>query len=206
MFQEEETDPLIFVVFGIPGAGKTTIARSVAQKWLTTSEKPLDVTTLDLDDCVPEWMRDNFAVGIYPTLAQRLELAISCCDYVDDSVLNSSLSNTRRRQGVIVSFSFVNQDMRSQFRQRFPSAQWILIDTTEEEAQKRIEQRTDHFYKGKAAVELPEKGNETVTKNDWNFDPVTFPHTVLNGQSPIEENSSSIVSMITKVVDRSIAE
>jgi hypothetical protein len=158
---------------------------------------------LDLDDCIPQWMRDNFSVGIYPTLAQRLEFAKACCDYVDEAIYKAPLS---RRPVVVVSFSFVNQDLRQQFRKRFPSALWILIDTTEDEAQKRMEQRTDHFYKGKTVVQLPDHSHRSVATNEWNFDPVTFPHTVLNGRSPIEENSSKILAIMQDAVDQSLGE
>lgn len=200
------TDPLIFVVFGIPGAGKTTIAKSVAQT--SSVGDSLAILSLDLDDCIPQWMRDNFAVGMYPTLAQREDFAKTCCDYVDDSILrHAPFANTKRQQILVVSFSFVNQDLRVHFRQHFPSAHWILIDTTEEEAQRRMAQRTDHFYKGKTAVLLRDESQESIpTTNEWNFDTVTFPHTVLNGQSPIEENASKIVAMMQTAVDQSNAE
>merc|ERR1711924_122109 len=51
---------------------------------------------------------------------------------------------------VIVSFSFVNTDLRDIFRSRFPNAEWILIETGQEECNKRINERKGHFYKGDA--------------------------------------------------------
>ena len=200
MLREKAADPLIFVVFGIPGAGKTTIARTVVEKW-SVEPANLEILSLDLDDCIPQWMRDNFSQGIYPTLVQRLEFAKTCCDYVD-AAINKESCAIARKLVVIVSFSFVNQDLREQFRNRFPFSRWILIDTTEQEAQKRIDQRTDHFYKGKDASQQdkPDRNDE------WNFDPVPFPHTILSGHSPIEENASKIFIMMKDTVDQSAAE
>jgi energy-coupling factor transporter ATP-binding protein EcfA2 len=54
--------PLV-VVFGRPGSGKSTIAD--AATGLLTDEGR-SILRLDLDVCVPQWMKDNFANGIYP--------------------------------------------------------------------------------------------------------------------------------------------
>jgi gluconate kinase len=165
------------IVFGRPGAGKTTVAeqavQSIQTKGQTSSSSPYSCCAIDLDVCVPQWMRDNFAQGVYPALAERLEFAESACDHVlqqqyqqqhqsqsqlhqaKDGVTTSSMDEVTRTTVVpeattitIVSFSFVNTDLRNVFRQRFPYATWVLIDTTEMEAQRRIEQRQGHFYKG----------------------------------------------------------
>ena len=160
---EVPTDGHMVIVFGRPGAGKTTVAEQAYQS-LQTSKGPSSLShyrccAIDLDVCVPQWMKDNFAQGIYPTLAERLEFAESACDHVvqqqmqlhhaKDHVPTSSIEEvTRTKTITIVSFSFVNTDLRNVFRQRFPHATWVLLDTTEMEAQRRIELRQGHFYKG----------------------------------------------------------
>jgi thymidylate kinase len=234
---------VLFVVFGIPGAGKTTIANHVVQKLLSATiasdsmndgatttatsatEIPQNgfhgVLDLDLDDCVPEWMRLNFANGIYPTLQQRNEFALSCCNYVNKSIQKfkavSSISNGTSSNMIIdqlplvivVSFSFVNDDLRIHFRNQFPNSHWILIHTSEVEAQRRIQQRSNHFYKGKPPNRPSDSNDESVQQqsntssgdnNEWNFAPVTFPHTVINGHHPIEETSSEIVELIRTTI------
>jgi AAA domain len=224
----DHLNTMLFVVFVIPGAGKTTIAKHVVQKLsssttttsvgndsedqstTTTIPQNYQVLDLDLDDCVPEWMRLNFEQGIYPNLQQRNEFALSCCDYVNESIQNftqSSITNGTTRKSVdqqilvIVSFSFVNDDLRINFRNRFPNSYWILIHTSEIEAQRRIQQRSNHFYKGKQPP-LGADRNEPVRQqslndnNEWNFAPVTFPHTIVNGHNSIEETSSEVVEWI----------
>ena len=69
------------IVFGRPGAGKTTVANAAVEK-LQTSNDNITCLGLDLDVCVPQWMRDNFANGIYPTLEERNRFANECCQYV----------------------------------------------------------------------------------------------------------------------------
>jgi gluconate kinase len=229
----------IFVIFGIPGAGKTTIAKNVAQHLLNvnqnisvdaldrsstgtgiasgtgtgTSENQQPVILhLDLDDCIPEWMRINFTQGIYPTLEQRNEFSKSCCIFVNESIQKtkiSSIDDTRQQEKhviVIVSFSFVNDDLRRNFRNHFPTSFWILISTNEVEAERRIRLRSDHFYNGT----LPSKRSDCTASNNsqptthdpdydnnqWKFSPVLFPHKVLNGHLSIEEISFDIVTLI----------
>eukprot|EP00814_Leptocylindrus_danicus_P005689 CAMPEP_0116047302 /NCGR_PEP_ID=MMETSP0321-20121206/28791_1 /TAXON_ID=163516 /ORGANISM="Leptocylindrus danicus var. danicus, Strain B650" /LENGTH=81 /DNA_ID=CAMNT_0003529117 /DNA_START=190 /DNA_END=435 /DNA_ORIENTATION=+ len=69
----EQNVPIV-VVFGRPGAGKTTIAEA-ADKLLKDKHNVEEIITLDLDVCIPQWMKDNFTNGIYPTLAQRDQFA-----------------------------------------------------------------------------------------------------------------------------------
>ncbi|EOD12121.1 hypothetical protein EMIHUDRAFT_213894 [Emiliania huxleyi CCMP1516] len=60
----------VTILFGRPGAGKSTVADAV----LAAADGG-DVFGEDLDVCVPLWMRDNFARGVYPTLPQRRAFA-----------------------------------------------------------------------------------------------------------------------------------
>ena len=223
---------ILFVVFGIPGAGKTTIAKQVVKKlsssntgtsvdnndnktasFATTLLKNYVLLDLDLDDCVPEWMRLNFAQGIYPTLQQRNEFAVSCCNYVNESI--RAVKESSNPEGtstkpilVIVSFSFVNDDLRTNFRNEFPDSHWILINTSETEAQRRIEQRSNHFYKGKISNHDADCHESVGTRtgrdnNEWNFATVKFLHTIINGHQPIEETSSEIVAVIHTTIRKS---
>jgi hypothetical protein len=67
---------------------------------------------------------------------------------MDEATRTTVVPETTTKTITIISFSFVNTDLRNVFRQRFPHAQWVLMDTTEMEAQRRIEQRQGHFFKG----------------------------------------------------------
>ena len=172
-------------------------------------EKDHDVCCLglDLDVCVPQWMRDNFANGIYPTLNERTAFAFDCCDYVERALEQKSSLQTPNL-GAIISFSFVNTDLRDVFRSRFPHAVWVLIDTTEDEATRRINLRQDHFYKGKQGdpseihvVAEDEKGTDPnegddVDNSEWAFAPVTFDHIALDGTKGVEENAKYIAQVL----------
>ena len=276
----------MLVVFGKPGAGKTTVANAALSKLETMQKssndeeriavvKDLDcVIGLDLDVCVPQWMKDNFSNGIYPTLEERREFALNACDYVDqqlqeqeersrqqrqlqrnDEVMDNNDNDKKKKETTtttptttgggggdcsstklsssssslsssIISFSFVNTDLRDTFRSRFPNAIWVLIDTDDEEATKRINERQDHFYKGKSnkdnpssdvdassdsddntsprqtvkeeEAELPKSSSVSAEddNSEWLFAPVTFPHHVLPGKNSVDENSDTVLQIL----------
>ena len=201
----------IVVVFGRPGAGKTTVANA-ALKAIEDLDVNMYCLGLDLDVCVPQWMKDNFAKGIYPTLQEREVFARSCCDYVDSALLQEQMKKITTVDAsntlcAIISFSFVNTDLRDSFRSRFPSAEWVLIETDQEEANKRINERQGHFFKANLEVcEAEEKGavqkraTETLDKenSDWHFAPVNYPHLVVSGKDTVEKNAEKVVQVLQK--------
>jgi energy-coupling factor transporter ATP-binding protein EcfA2 len=222
-----QTTPMV-VVFGKPGAGKSTVADCAIQLLVeqnsnlqqvpsSTSSTQVWPVGLDLDVCVPQWMKENFAAGIYPTLEQRNEFALSCCDHVELSLLQfekeKRQANDPRLLAGVVSFSFVNTDLRDVFRSRFPLATWVLVDTADDEAKIRIEQRQGHFYQGKADASLssgettkakkeetPESPGSDKENSDWDFAPVTFQHVLLNGCDPIEKNAEKVAEILTQAL------
>ena len=151
-------------------------------------------------------MRENFSRGVYPTLRERQQFAAICCDYVQEqqqqqqsrNMMEETKKKTTDHQTdsprrpldtdddaahdhvLLVSFSFVNTDLRDAFRQRFPAAHWILLDTPEPEAQRRMDVREGHFYKGNSnktkqqqtkqhtnnSANVPEAGEEEEENDD----------------------------------------
>jgi len=110
-------------------------------------------------------MRDNFAKGLYPTLAQRATFANEACEH-----LEARIAEKPECAHCVVSFSFVNAELRQIFRDCFPHAEWILIDTSEALAAERIAERKGHFYKS-PPTDKSEEANE-----QWAFAPVEFDH------------------------------
>jgi gluconate kinase len=204
------TDVAMIVVFGRPGAGKSSVAeeavRYIYQRGQSDKGSAYDCLALDLDTCVPKWMKDNFAKGVYPTHEERLQFAHSACDYVEAQCRSKqSESKDNHPISVIVSFSFVNTDLREVYRSRFPTAIWALVDTTEEEATVRINQREGHFYKGAppAVSDDPPtiasdgtfKDSSTEKNNsEWMFAPVTFHHIILNGEDSVTANAVKVLN------------
>ena len=162
------------IVFGRPGAGKSTIAERLV------AHPDANAYNLDLDVCVPQWMRDNFARGIYPTLAERQAFASDAAEYV-------VTASAGKDACCVVSFSFVNTDLRDSFRERFPDATWALVDASDALAGERISQRDGHFYDPP-----PARGDE------WLFAPVEFEHLVLDAMKPVEENVSKLLPLVRR--------
>ena len=163
------------IIFGRPGAGKSTIAER-----LIAHPDADGAYNVDLDVCVPQRMRDNFAKGIYPTLAERQAFASDAAEYV-------TTESAGKDACCVVSFSFVNDDLRDSFRERFPDATWALVDASDALAGERIASRDGHFYNPP-----PARGDE------WRFAPVEFEHLVLDAMKPVEENVARLLSLVRR--------
>jgi len=214
----------MFVVFGRPGAGKSTVSQAAVQLLgdgdgsnvcignLNNVDEFLYIY-LDLDVCVPQWMKDNFAKGMYPTLAERFEFISTACAYVTDKINSAQNENQSDNKFLvpIISFSFVNTDMRVEFRNRFPHSEWILVDTSKDLAEERILSREDHFYKGSGGSSTddtktdgeddPAQATESsdtadVDNSEWEFKPVDYPHVILDGNDEVATNAQKVVDVI----------
>ena len=162
------------IIFGRPGAGKSTIAEQLV------AHPDANAYNVDLDVCVPQRMRDNFAKGIYPTLAERQAFASDAADHV-------VTASAGKGACCVVSFSFVNVDLRDSFRARFPEATWALVDASDALAGERISQRDGHFYDPP-----PARGDE------WLFAPVEFEHLVLDATRPVDENVAKLLPLVRR--------
>lgn len=168
----------IIVLFGRPGSGKSTISDRVLSKVDTC-------IGVDLDICVSQEMRDNFMIGIYPSHSQRQHFMHSACDHVEKVLKDETC------QSCLISFSFVNDDLRDVFRTRFPKSAWILVNTSTDTAMLRMSLRSGHFYKG-----APQITQDRTINEEWEFASVNFNHLVLNGLDDIELNAERLVKVI----------
>jgi gluconate kinase len=184
----------IFVIFGRPGAGKTTIASEIQKQpqILPASINQGNTTTaahhsflhIDLDVCVSQKMKDGFSSGIYPSSTERINFMDKACDFVKGCI------DTRRSgcNACIVSFSFVNSDLRHAFRRRFPHSKWILVEASPVLAQNRITRREGHFYK--------HKDDNTLKGSEWDFAPIDFECFSVRADNPVNANVALILNYI----------
>lgn len=111
--------------------------------------------------------------------------------------------------------------MRIIFREQYRQSQWVLVHTKPDVAEERILARQGHFYKGaNAEAAGASTGDDCANGNDpkdgsnksdsrdnseWEFQPVEFPHVVLDGCDSITENAKHIVKVIQKVKEYTVS-
>ena len=218
---------MMIVLFGRAGAGKTTIAKVVIKMIQYNNDSHNSIIHHDLDDYIPDWMKTNFIKGIYPTVSQRALFIEGACDRIslvkDHPVNVTAAAAATESSVVVVSFSFVNDDIRIIYRRRFPNAIWILVDVNDDLASERILMRRGHFYKRVCEIEGGDEYSNAnaETKNDdddddddndddddddddddgrkedeWDFQEVPFDHVILNGEESVEVNARRVVDLI----------
>ena len=185
----------IVIVFGRPGAGKSTVSASVLHAFEKQQDDHL-VKGWDLDPIIPDQIKENFAKGIYPTLEERNAFSLEAGKYVKSKLDEASAAG---HHATIISFSFNNIDLRDNFRSYFPNATWVLIDTSEEEATRRIQTREGHFYKVDTS-ETSQSSEDLATpagdRSEWKFADVDYQHIILDGNDPVEKNTVKLVEII----------
>jgi gluconate kinase len=156
---------------------------------------------------MPSIPQDNFSKGVYPTLEQRADFISNASQYTKGEILTAHQKVIPRPLIVVVSFSFVNTKLRAAFRDAFPAAHWILVDTHKDLAKERILCREGHFYKAESLnnseVEKNssnETNNAMVDNSEWEFQSVDFPHVVLDGRDTVDTNSKLILKFIERWV------
>jgi CO dehydrogenase nickel-insertion accessory protein CooC1 len=78
----------MFVICGRPGAGKSTLATQLQLQQPQQEAFPLHF--IDLDVCITDEMKENFAMGQYPTLEQRASFMQACIAYTRAQLADSS--------------------------------------------------------------------------------------------------------------------
>ena len=135
-------------------------------------------------------------------MKERQAFAQSACNYVEKCLGETKAKSdgaNNNTLAAIVSFSFVNTDLRDIYRSRFPQTIWVLLNTTEEEAERRIQKREGHFYNGKVECQYDKQQDREASEgdnSDWEFAPVTFSHSVIDGKEPVETNAERIVQLL----------
>ena len=100
---------------------------------------------------------------------------------------------------------------------------WILVKVSDKEASQRMQQRQDHFHKGReqniesggdcstvdahqgtldSVVAVEEESDDN---REWKFAPVTFEHIILDGTLPIEVNAYRVVQIIQSILQNQLS-
>lgn len=130
-----DADAVLIVVFGLPGAGKTFVARRLAQRSL----RGRDVFVMhDGDDDLPDDMRDaiNQSAPVTTSMRER---------FVDAIIEHTARLRDEARaqhQHLVVAQTFLKSWQRDRFRARFPDARFVLVVAGDDQRQQRLAHRS----------------------------------------------------------------
>lgn len=119
------SSPVLLVTFGLPGAGKSFVARALAQRGFHAhdgdDELPTDMrAAIERAEPVTEDMRDRFVDALVARVA--------------------TLVGTHQR--LVIAQTFLKQRHRTRFLARFPDARFVLVRASDAVRVQRLEHRT----------------------------------------------------------------
>lgn len=167
------------VLFGRPGAGKTTTAKAIQDM---KAENGIKLVPFELDPYVPKEIIDVFMAGGYPSVEMRVAFVEKCTEIVKairETLAEATEGGSTLKVGLLVIQAFPHEDMRAVYRAAFPDAEWFLVDTADEVAGERVRAREGHFYK-----------HDTLPVP---FEEIDFPHTAYEGTTDPAENAKQIL-------------
>jgi gluconate kinase len=146
--------PALFVAFGLPGAGKTYVARTF---------EDFGFTMHDGDDDLPDVMR----------------AAIAASQPIDDSLRDQFfariIASAERlwpaNPRLVIAQTFIKEKSRRRFIEHFPAARFVLVEAALDVRERRLEQRThqaldpDYVRKMDLIFETPHIPHQVLTNN-----------------------------------------
>jgi gluconate kinase len=154
------TQPLLFVTFGLPGAGKSYAARCF---------EPFGFYYHDGDLDLPDVMR----------------AAIAASQPIDDTMrdeffrrlIASTESLHRQHPRMVVAQTFIKEKYRLLFLERFPAARFVLVEAQEAVREMRLAHRSHQPLNADYARRMTQI-----------FDPPRIPHSVLTNDVDGDES------------------
>ncbi len=116
---------MLLVTFGLPGAGKSFVARALAARGFHA---------WDADDALPADMR--------AAIAQAQPVTEEMRDRFVDALMQKVSTLLREHQRLVVAQTFLKQRHRTRFLERFPEARFVLVRASDAVRVKRLAHRT----------------------------------------------------------------
>jgi gluconate kinase len=145
----------LFITFGLPGAGKTYVARVFEDFGFHFHDGDDDLTeamrlAIETKSPIDDSMRDTFFERIYASIDRLLPLY----------------------SHLVVAQTFIKEKYRRRLLERFPQARFILVEADEAIREQRLIARTHQ------ALDLDYARNMTRI-----FEPTSIPYAVINNDS-----------------------
>lgn len=162
--------PLLFVTFGLPGAGKTYVARCF---------QPFGFVFHDGDDDLPDAMRAAISASLPINDTMRDEFFARIIASV--KALNSY------QPRLVVSQTFIKEKYRLLFLEYFPHARFVLVQADEAIRERRLTQRSHQPL-----------APEYARRMSLNFEPPHIPHAIItnndDGEAAIRQQIAILIA------------
>lgn len=143
--------PQLWVAFGLPGAGKTYVARAFEH---------FGFALHDGDDDLPDAMRAAIAAS------QPIDDGLR--DQFFARIIASTSKLWPENPKLVIAQTFIKEKYRRRFLEQFPAAQFVLVEAARDVRKRRLAVRTHQTL-----------APDYVRKMDLIFEPPHIPHHVL---------------------------
>jgi gluconate kinase len=141
---------MIFVLFGLPGAGKTFVGRVLGEKF--------GFYVYEADQDLPVEMR------------RRLERALPVTDVMRDeffgNIVKRVKSLRKKHSRIVVTQTFIKEKYRRFFLQEIPNARFILVDADNAVREARLRGRKEFPLDGEYGRQMVEMFEEPKIAHD----------------------------------------
>ncbi|MBI2573021.1 AAA family ATPase [Candidatus Woesearchaeota archaeon] len=163
----------VIVISGMPGAGKSTVSKIIAQDF--------GFTLYDVDDHLPQWMKDKMK-NATPLTDDDREI------YLKDAII--AVNKLRLQKPVIFTSPLYTNKHRKMIYEAFDKPLFIWLEVPFQTLEERVTARSqDHFV-----------NPHILTKLYNHNEPLTLPHITIDARQPIKVVVESIKKNITKSI------
>ncbi len=154
---EHNNKPSLFIVMGVSGCGKSSVAKRLALRW--------GYQMIDADDFHTPQAKAHMALHL-PLTDEERDLWIKR--------LLSFIKEQGTEQGTVLAYSGLKQHHRQQFRELSTTCTFIFLDGDQRLISKRMEERRTHFFPATLlqsqfdALDKPTKNEIDITRFDIN--------------------------------------
>ena len=149
---------MLLVLMGVPGAGKTTLSKLLAED--------LGFEFYDIDDHIPQKYKEKMKNNQILSEEDRDDYMVG---------IIQDLKNLSQKRSIVTALVLFREKDRKKIVDTIPNTHLFKLDASFEVLKNRLKQRKDHFF------------NEEILKKAFEKEePISIKHFIINVDRPIE--------------------